>query len=311
MTTTKTHKMCFKIYGEDLVRLARSIWADDRRPDKALRIMVEGLMGMTEEIAVSILTGKKTLKGCSSDPKGVFMVDDDATETEHGNPLSLYEMIACEMAAKQRLTEELHDMTEMADPEGGEWGGSPGGLIKMPKRQWKRLRDGECGWKDLESFYYHKLNAPQNATEELISDQHREVGQMGPAIPQLPGAAGKMQKLGQDKLDRLIDRAKSDKARPKPKPDTKLRATNGWVDRMGHFYPCAYTAHDELAEDLGMGLREIEEKGWVKISDSQMSAIPRDFDVLCPDKSATKKQIAVIMDWCIKHKRKLPDWLGS
>ena len=68
-------------------------------------------------------------------------------------------------------------------------------------------------------------------------------------------------------------------------------------------------AHDELAEDLGMGLREIEEKGWVKISDGQMAPIPRDFDILPPDKPASKKQITVIVDWCIKHGRKVPDWL--
>lgn len=42
--------------------------------------------------------------------------------------------------------------------------------------------------------------------------------------------------------------------------------STGWIDRDGKFYPCDYGEHVKFCEKIGFTERELELKGWVKIT---------------------------------------------
>lgn len=42
--------------------------------------------------------------------------------------------------------------------------------------------------------------------------------------------------------------------------------STGWLDRKGKFYPCGYGEHVKFCEKIGFVERELELKGWVKIT---------------------------------------------
>lgn len=52
----------FTVTGEAVTKIARNVWLSDE-PRKAVKILVEGLHGMTQEIALEILTGRQKLIG--------------------------------------------------------------------------------------------------------------------------------------------------------------------------------------------------------------------------------------------------------
>lgn len=54
----------FIITGEFVTERSRALWTEGY-PDKAIKLLTEGLEGMTESVAIQILTGKKKLTGAS------------------------------------------------------------------------------------------------------------------------------------------------------------------------------------------------------------------------------------------------------
>ncbi|AXQ68438.1 hypothetical protein HOT99_gp179 [Caulobacter phage CcrBL10] len=74
--TTETMTLSFRIEGAALVERARDRVIEGNW-EHGLRILVEGLHGMTYDYAIDILRGKYTLGGWSSDPEGVYLADQD------------------------------------------------------------------------------------------------------------------------------------------------------------------------------------------------------------------------------------------
>ncbi|AFU86724.1 hypothetical protein D869_gp190 [Caulobacter phage CcrRogue] len=74
--TAETMTLSFRIEGAALVERARDRVIEGAW-EHGLRILVEGLHGMTYEIAIDILMGKYTLGGWSSDPEGVYLTEQD------------------------------------------------------------------------------------------------------------------------------------------------------------------------------------------------------------------------------------------
>ncbi len=83
--TTKTKKkskvgsgvLHFSVDGDFLTETARDTWVSDL-PKKAVEILVVGLIGMPQDLAIEIITGKKKLVGNSND--GITVEDDNVTE---------------------------------------------------------------------------------------------------------------------------------------------------------------------------------------------------------------------------------------
>ncbi len=97
----------FRISGEFITNHSRRLWAE---VDAALAIktLVTGLCGMTEAIALQILTGHKKLTGWNS---RISLKDDSATTDDRGLPLprSLYEVLSKRDLDLQRERREHHE----------------------------------------------------------------------------------------------------------------------------------------------------------------------------------------------------------
>ena len=74
---------------------------------------------------------------------------------------------------------------------------------------------------------------------------------------------------------------------------TKFR--NCWIDPKGKCYPVHYEGHNDFANSLDLDQRDLEEKGWVKITTVDWLAIRCDY------KPFSQKQLDTIFDFCIAH----------
>ena len=115
------------------------------------------------------------------------------------------------------------------------------------------------------------------------------------------------------------------RARVKPLEEKEaLKVGSGWLDREGRLYECTYATHRFLAEDIVNAAdikttercgheRELEKRGWVKISGIRplfFSFIPREagwLEYLKP----SKEQMDFVMLFLSAHKQKeeLNKWL--
>lgn len=77
-------KAYFVIHGEWLTNHVRSLWADENRPDYALKTLQLAFSDMDESLMLSILSGSKKMTGNSTN--GINVVDDDAKQSPGGNP---------------------------------------------------------------------------------------------------------------------------------------------------------------------------------------------------------------------------------
>jgi hypothetical protein len=78
---TTSESLCFYIRGADLTRLMRD-WVLEGRWPQAMQLLCRDLEGMTWGYAVQILTGSHTLAGCSRDPEGVYLAEQDQEDEE-------------------------------------------------------------------------------------------------------------------------------------------------------------------------------------------------------------------------------------
>lgn len=91
-----------------------------------------------------------------------------------------------------------------------------------------------------------------------------------------------------------------------PKHDPECNALNAWISPDGKFFPChnSYT-HEETASLLSSSGLELEQQGWIKITNNPMI---KDYNVLfrCETK-ITQAQIDTVFIWCQKHGKKMPE----
>jgi hypothetical protein len=100
----------FKIEGAFVMNIARNLWAEGEEI-KGLKLLVEGLHGMTEGLALEILTGKQKLVGWDSE---IRMEPDNATKDNRGIPLpqSFVEVIRNK---EKRFEKEKEEHDSLAD----------------------------------------------------------------------------------------------------------------------------------------------------------------------------------------------------
>lgn len=275
-------KLYFKVEGESLCRLVRSLYQQEGKERKALNILMEGIQGMTHEVALAICAGSKELRGVNEDMK---LVDLDSSV----DPAREAFRKATELREKLEASEDEHRdfiqrqfyPTMMS---------SPYGLIGVSRKFKKRLLAGEVTWADV----------PEDIVDRGIADMERQKrtadffsGKRTPA---------------ENKLEQLSAKTY------RPIEDKELASLNGWIDLDGRFWPCSYGKHEELADLLEASGREADEVGWVKVSNHEESSLDAgildsDFMMQDVERGVTQSQYDTAYAWANKHKRKLPEWM--
>lgn len=126
--TIRTVQMHFTITGAFVTRHARNLWAEGRASE-ALRLLVEDMEGMTEEIALLICTGKKKLTGKDAE---IHLEDDKATTDNRDIPLpSAIEVFMRKEHKAKEAERDLNVVLGIAKETEEKWGVPPVG--KMPK----------------------------------------------------------------------------------------------------------------------------------------------------------------------------------
>ena len=288
---------CFQISGEFITNQARSFWADEEKPAKALKLLLEGCSGMTRDQAMSIILGKAKLIGIND----LDMVDDDAALSPNGNELidemEMIEKIQQETAEAKDLALDYMDMyygntVMVAGPKGPRLipyrkstrkGGhflSPGyATYGTPAAPWDKMNV----WIDIDpppSSRPKPFEAKANAEAE---------------------AEAEAQAQAQAKAVNVYD------SFPIPTPAYKITAPNGWLSTDGKFYPCEYGQHARLgyAMKIIKGRTDVdwenimEKAGWMKIQGGKAYLWEK----------FTAKQRDLVFDWYVERDKPLPYWL--
>lgn len=98
-----------------------------------------------------------------------------------------------------------------------------------------------------------------------------------------------------DKIDAItIEFYKNYNTRKKSKP----YESGGWISPKGEFYACHFHEHDAFAKNLAAvyynslkGVRELEEKNWIRLGDDGMVTMKVDFTL-----PYTQKQLDTLFD---------------
>jgi hypothetical protein len=107
---TRTGTLHFSVSGEFITRISRNLWAEGAA-SKAIRLLKTGLVGMTEAIALDIVTGKKKLDGWNSK---IRLRSDNATKDSRGLPLprSLEEVLSLKDRTIEKIEKENRELAE-------------------------------------------------------------------------------------------------------------------------------------------------------------------------------------------------------
>lgn len=295
---SETEIVHFSIDGEWLTEHVRSLWAREDRPDHALKTLVEGLEGMTEEIAVTILDGRFKLVGSSRDEGGVRLVPDDSGEKLP----TMGEMLLRIKEQRDEARDEAADLTELVigDTVGL---GSPGGLRHVPRRKTTlhtrlgrttpSLKDGYV-WPD--------------------TDPRDLKGKRKDAKPvRIYRGSSRDEFLGGETKEALVPEPVKVEPEPKfglaPEAEDTICSDWGWLSPEGKYYPCSYGEHIITARRLGSEEPEIEKLGWVKIG-QYLDGKQHIFGFLLSTCMArpTDIQKRMVIDYCLTGKREIPEW---
>jgi len=219
----------FTVEGQFLTDISRQLWADEHQPEKALNILRSAFPTMQPVDILAILTGSKKLAGDSD--AGIDLLDDNATRSECGSPLSIDQLFR---HFRNRI-EEGEDCKQLL--VGSTFvTASPQGLVEIPVRRKEDWLAGKIG---LDDMMYRGLNGGE-ALESRAAERERTVVLDLPEEPPPP----------KPQYIRFI-------------PTTWL---DGWLDPEGRFYRCGWMEHISLAHRLGLDQRQMELTGWIKLS---------------------------------------------
>ena len=275
-------QITFKVNGESITDLCRTLWADDLEPTKAIKILVEGYQGMSEAAAVEILTGKAKLVGVN---ENTTLVADNAATSKNGNPLSLIDVMSRLLAERERAR---FDETARREARIGHirFTGSPWGGGFLPESVLNKLRNGEIGWDEVRPYFEKRVEVLERSFERLSDIKPNQVVDA--------------------RLKNHLEQITKFSAKRKPEPDKHLRSENGWIAPNGNFYPCGPAQHEELAEILGQDSKTIE-KTHVRVSKNILSDWRS--SISWAGRRLTQRQKDTIWDWCEKHGEECPKWV--
>lgn len=297
MAKPKRKECVFTVTGEFLTEISRQLWADERQPEKAIRLLLEGLHGIGMEQVFCILTGSKKLVGDSSDPDGIELVDDDAKVSVNGFPLDLPALIGQFRAREDKLEDEVQFFSRQT-----ELVPSPKGLVEVPRRKTK---------------VYHKTTGPRRGLREDVDLEKIPHRECTPRIKKehmlRPESQMKRKELGLEPgpegynaLGVPYDMLKDQERPPSPPPpaEREISGDNGWLSPEGKFYRCAYSEHVSLASRLGFDELKLERLGWLKIQDGRVV-----YPIDAGEHKPTQAQLDLLFDWYRGRGKTLPNWL--
>lgn len=269
-TIERTMTAHFVIDGPWLCDFARTLWADEDAPEKAINILRTAFPPMEQTDILAVLTGTKKLTGNSDD--GIALVADTTTTSPHGNPLDVATVLRKIRTQRDAESDRADDLTQLLLGDTVLLG-SPKGAVSVPRRKTictgtanrPRLKEGV----NLERIPHHEL--PGLSTPRRLYEDRM----LGP--PQPP--------------------------KPLPKAEDAITTDCGWLSPDGKFCPCGYSEHVALAYDLcgDGGERELERRNWIKVQNGKFYRV--DYE-----KPPTQRQRDVIFDWAQTKGVKMP-WL--
>ena len=327
----------FHVAGEFLTDMARNFWIEGNQ-DRAISLLVNGLGGMTEDLALLICIGKKKLVGWDNE---IDVVDDCVGEHKGMRLKSLKKSFSDKNEEIKIKEEELKDFRYPRVKRASPWG-----LVLIPLSIDKKIVSGEKSWEDYDEYSFERM---KDSYERYRKCQFGEWENLG---IELEGYAFEdhnptfrvSEKIINKKAVSLLDimnanyladltemnKCKTSKDFEKlkhvndqrdefiasqykegepPEQDLTLSSPFGWIDIDGKFYPCdGYMQHINLAYRFGKTENQLEEVGWVKVAQGDLCFAQRDFDFLHVGKLAINDaQWKTIEDWCMEHKRNIPD----
>lgn len=268
---------CFRITGAFMTDQARSFWAEEQDPERAIRWLMEGLRGITYDQVLAVLEGRQKLTGDSN--CGIDLEPDNAS----GLP-TLSDVMKRERAARQDAEDRAADIAQMAT--GATVGlASPGGLRQVPERKTTR----SSGKRVLVDGYDWPESASESGCKPL--QIYRDT-----PTPWLDRMSAPPADLGEQYED--------EPSRELPPACSGIDQDNGWLAPDGKFYPCDRTGHIQLLADLGLDPVMAEVVGWVKIADGNVFGFLGDAKQARP----TEIQIKRVVDYCLTGSHELPHW---
>lgn len=306
----KSETINFVITGAFVTKHARELWGEGDGPG-ALRFLGH-VMGLPEDAKHAILEGRKKLSG-TTEGRGVYLEDDNATTDKHGRKLLTMIQYMVNEKAKLKKAEERANDTITAKSRDTVVLGSPWGKIDVPRVLTKLGHDG-LNQLALESWDEFKERFPEIVAKTMKKRQEewdnseisRRIDAMGERAFGL--GAGIMATL-----DPRLQGAAQALFNPEtgvPKPDKELAGINGWISPEGKLYSCNYMGHVNLAHRLDK-TEAVLEKSWVKLQscNDPMAPFerPGDHDFIhIPDRGVTQAQLNTMNRWCTKHGRPMP-----
>jgi len=291
----ETYTLCFSIDGEWLTQHVRNLWAEEDRPDHALRTLMDGLQGITLAQAIEILEGKAKLVGDSRE-NSIEMVPDDATTTVHGQPLpKLSAVLARLMKERDKARDGEADLIQLLIGD-VEYVASPTGKRKIPQR--KAGSGGSLVHHPIikEPYDYDTLPYWQQCPPPFDARSGSPAqGPKGASAAELPAEP--------------VEKEDDPPSFPLPPAENAVTSDTGWLSPEGKFYRCRYHEHIALAGALGSTEDGLAADGWLKFCTSML--LDNAQFVFCGDKAPTQIQRDLTYDYCVAHACKLPDWLGG
>jgi hypothetical protein len=168
MPPIKSGTVVFQVDGAFITDLARDMWTEGDKPQKAINLLVNGYSGMTEEVAIKILTGKLKLVGINEKTKAV---EDNATHAPNGNKLlSVAETLGQEKKKQEVLDERLRDLIYprvlMA---------SPWGQILVPQSIAKKIERDEDSFDNYNEGTFETRREAWHRWRELVRVSYRSL----------------------------------------------------------------------------------------------------------------------------------------
>lgn len=271
MTTQLLH---FTITGQFLTQHVRNLWTEGRQ-DFAIRTLVTGLIGMTEGWAVMICTGKKKLIGRDNN---ISMVKDNKKFHRGMKLMTMEESLKAKDREAARQKEALRKEVLGLHPYEPHGDFAPR-ILPAVKATFDLAKSRQLSAQALLNF--GNLMALQS-----IKNQKR-VNQEDGIVP---------------------FRSMEDFRHPMNSAWVNIKY--GWIDRGGDAYDAAmgrgtalFDAHNTLEGMTGIKQRELEEKGWIKITVSIIEGL-----MVLPTRHPTKAQQERVAEFCQHNNIKAPRW---
>lgn len=272
----------FSIEGAWLTSVVRERWAES--PSSALRIIHDAIPELTEDQCLGICEGRLKLVGVNH----LQLVPDTAKGI---SVQARFKRLEAELA-KSRLEAQFRD--ELASDDTVVVASHTGGR-RIPRSAAQRISRGQFALREDLSW----------------DDEPREAGRT------VLSAYTKLETFSTRLVDSRVD-APEYTHFPAPINFIDDNGT-GWLSPAGVFHPCQYREHIALEGVISNGEYGLEEKGWVKLQRSgetrHIFGFLGGFDELTGKRSKkaqpTRKQKAVVLDYCTKFKLDLPHWLSE